>query len=338
MGVKNMKDNILNFFNRSTGEVYQNSLGYQQVISTLTAVSAKLTTQKFYELAPADYVPLVVGGQGAFQRSILHYRSFSKGEGFAAGLINNAGNNSRLSKTDSAYDALSQNIMNWAVAIEWNLFELQEAMASGNLFSLIESREIARRKSWDLGIQQTAFVGLAGETGLLNNANVSADTATITKKISAMTSAEFNTFVTLVYEVYRAAVARTAKPTHFVMPESDWNGLMSYPLATDGTLFALKTKADLLLEAFRTITNNPSFKILPCAYCDKANSPDATNNFYVMLNYDPTSLSMSIPIDYTPLAAGTVNGFTFENVAYGSLTGVVAQRPKELVYFTNTAS
>jgi len=93
-----------------------------------------------------------------------------------------------------------------------------------------------------------------------------------------------------------------------------------------------------LLEAFRTITNNPSFKILPCAYCDKANSPDATNNFYVMLNYDPTSLSMSIPIDYTPLAAGTVNGFTFENVAYGSLTGVVAQRPKELVYFTNTAA
>jgi hypothetical protein len=47
---------------------------------------------------------------------------------------------------------------------------------------------------------------------------------------------------------------------------------------------------------------------------------------------------MDIPIDYTQLAAGTVNGFTWENVAYGSFTGVVAQREKEMLYFGNTAT
>lgn len=324
--------NQLEFFDPSTGEVMKNSLGYQQVISTLTAVGRKVSEQKFYEIAPADYVPVVMGN-GAYRRQILNWRTYVKGEGFESGIMGNSGNGARVSQVDAAYDSINQNVLSWAKSIEYNLFELQEALMANTLFSLIEARELARRKQWDLGIQKTAFLGIGAEKGLLNNASVTVDTSTITKRIPDMSASEFNTFAGTIYEAYRANCARTARPTHFVIPEADWNGLINFPDAS----YPLKTKLELLEAAFKTITQRADFKILPCAYCDKANF-DATNNRYVLLNYDETSVKMDIPIDYVSTAAGTVNGFTWENVAYGSFTGVVAQREKEMLYFGNTAT
>jgi hypothetical protein len=324
--------NPLQFFDPSTGEIMKNSLGYQQVITTLTAVGRKVSEQKFYEIAPADYVPVVMGN-GAYKRQILNWRTYVKGEGFESGIMGNSSNGARVSLVDAAYDSINQNVLSWAKSVEYNLFELQEALQANTLFSLIEARELARRKQWDLGIQKVAFLGIGSETGLLNNGNVTVDTATITKRIPAMSSAEFNTFAGAIYEVYRANCARTARPTHFIIPEADWNGLINFPDAT----YPLKTKLELLEAAFKTITQRADFKILPNAYCDKANF-DTTNNRYVLLNYDETSVKMDIPIDYTSTAAGTVNGFTWENVAYGSFTGVVAQREKEMLYFGNTAT
>ena len=323
----------LQFFDPSTGEVMKNSVGYQQIITTLTAVGRKVSQQKFYELAPADYVPVVMGN-GAYKRSILNWRTFVKGEGFKSGLISNASNGARLSQVDAAFDSINQNVLSWAKSISYNLFELQEALQANTLFSLIEARELARAKEWQLGIQETCFKGIGSETGLLNNSTVAVDTATITKRINTMTADEFNTFAGAVYEAYRANCARTAKPTHFIIPEADFNGLCNFPSAS----FPVgKTKLEILQDVFRTLTGNQSFAIKSCAYADKANF-DLTNNRYVLLNYDETSVKMDIPIDYVSTAAGTVNGFTWENVAYGSFTGVVAQRDKEMLYFGNTAT
>jgi hypothetical protein len=324
--------NPLQFFDPKTGEIMKNSLGYSQVISTLTAVGRKVSEQKFFEISPADYVPIVLGN-GAYKRSIINWRTFVKGEGFEAGIISNASNNSQLSRADAAYDMISQNVISWATCISYNLFELQEALQANTLFSLIEARALARKKTWDLGIQKTAFMGVAGETGLLNNANIANDASTISDKISHFSAANFNVFVGAIWEAYRANCVRSARADRFVIPESDWNGLINFPDAT----YPLKTRLQLLEEAFKTISQNQNFKILPCAYCDKENY-DTTNNKYMLLNYDESSIKMDIPIDYVQTTAGTTNGFTWENVAYGSFTGVVAQRPLEALYFSNTSS
>jgi len=324
--------NPLQFFDPATGEIMKNSLGYQQVISTLTAVGRKVSEQKFYEIPPADYVPMVMGN-GAYKRAIINWRTYVKGEGFASGIIGNAGNEAKLARVDAAFDTISQNVMSWAKSISYNLFELQEALQANTLFSLIEARELARRKEWDLGIQRLAFMGIGSETGLLNNANVANDTSTISDRINHFSAANFNVFVGAVWEAYRANCNRTARATHFVIPEADWNGLINFPDAT----YPLKTRLQLLEEAFKTISMNQNFKILPCAYADKANY-DTTNNKYCLLNYDESSVKMDIPIDYVQTTAGTVNGFTWENVAYGSFTGVVAQRPLEMLYFSNTST
>lgn len=324
--------NQFEFFDRGTGKIRTNSVGYQQLITTLTAVSKKVSEQKFYEIAFADYVPVVIGN-GAYQRSILNWRTYSKGEGFKTGVISNASNKAMVPHVDAAYDAVTQNVYNWAKGMVYNVFELEEAMRANQLFSLIEAREVARRKEWDLGLQEIAFLGYGPDKGLLNQASVVVDTTTIPVRLPAMTASQFNTFAGTVYEKYRANAVRTAKPTHFVIPEADWNGLINFPDAT----YPLKTKLALLEEAFKTITANQSFKILPCAYGDKANF-DGVNNRYVLLNYDETSVKMDLPIDYTQTQAGTFNGFSWENVAYGSFTGVVALREKEMLYFGNTAT
>ena len=324
--------NPYKFYDQNTQELHKNTLGYSQLITTLTAVGRKVSEQKFYELDFAEYVPVVVGN-GAYQRSIINWRTFVKDEGFETGVISNSGNQAQIPLVDAAYDQISQTVYNWAKGMVYNIFELEEAMRANTLFSLIEAREIARRKSWDLGLQKVAFLGYGADKGLLNQSSVTVDASTISVKVSAMTAAQFNTFVGAIYETYRSNSARTAKPTHFIMPETDFNGLISYPDA----VYPLKTKLELLEQAFKTITSNSNFKILPCAYCDKANF-DTTNNRYVLLNYDEASVKIDLPIPYTMSQAGTVNGFSWENVGFGSFTGVVAQREKEMLYFGNTAA
>jgi hypothetical protein len=322
----------LSFFDKSTGQIRKNSLGYSQLITTLTAVGRKVSEQKFFEIAPADYMPVVVGN-GAFQSQIINWRSFSKDEGFETGVYQNGANKQRLSYSDAAFDEVPQVIYSWAKGLEWNVFQLEQAMKANTLFSLIEALEVARRKSWDLGIQKAAFLGYGSTKGFLNQSGVTVDATTISTKISAMSAAQFNTFLGALYQTYRANSQYTAKPTHFTIPETDYNALNNYPDAT----YPLQTRLWLLTEALKTITGNQGFKILPCAYGDKANF-DGVNNRYVLSSYDETSLKMDLPLDYTMTAAGTVNGFTFENAAYGQFSEVVALRPREMIYFTNTAS
>jgi len=309
-----------------------NASGYEQIMTTLTAVSGQLTTQKFYEIDFANFIP-VVKGNGAFMNQVLNWKASVTGEGFESGLVSHASNQARLGLVGAEFEAQYQNVITWAKAVQYSLIELNQAAQANNMFSLIEAREMARRKEFQLGLQKWAFFGGKSETGLLNQSAVSADTATITKRIHTMTAAEFNTFAGALIGNYRAATNYTAMPTHFIIPEKDRLGLCNFPDAA----FPIKSRLQLLTEAFREVTQNPNFQILSTAYNDKAVHPSAVNR-YVLLNYDPTSLKLDLPLDYTQTMAGTVNGFTFENAAYAQFTGLVLLRPKELQYFDNTAT
>jgi hypothetical protein len=137
-------------------------------------------------------------------------------------------------------------------------------------------------------------------------------------------------------ESFRARNRRTAYPTHLIMPESDFNGLAAQMSVT----YPLRTKISLLEEAFKLISMNPNFKILPVAYADAAFHPNtpgiAGKNVYALYNFDPNSIVMNIPVDYTNTAQNTLNGFNFQSVGYGQFTGVTVYRPLEIQYFTYT--
>ncbi len=308
---------------------FQNSEGYQQVITTLTAVSTRVSEQKFFEIAPADYLP-VIQGEGAFGDQIQNWLTASTADDFVSGVMQNGANDQKAPDVSAEYSAEFQKIHNWAKGVPYSLFELEQALRANTLFSIIEARETSRVKNWQLGIQEVAFLGSASlsEEGLLNNTAGAVDAVTIPKYMKDMTATEFNQLLADLYEVYRNRVARTAKPTHFVIPEADYNGLASFPDAT----FPMRTRLDLLEEALQRLTMNPGFKVLPCAYGDVEAFGSAR---YAMYNADPTSIKMDIPIDYTQTETGTWDGMHWRNIAYGQFTGVKSLRPLELLYFSH---
>lgn len=311
-----------------------NALGFEIPITTLTAIQKRVVEQKFFTIQPSLYLPVAVGN-GAWSSDILTYLDYSLGGDFENGVINTGSNNSKLAETDAGIDSIRVPIINWGKQISWSLMELQMASKAGS-WDIVTSKEKSRKRNWDLGIQKVAFVGLPGNTnvrGLFNQTNVTANTALITKYINAMTATEFQTFLAGILGAYRSNCKFTAWPTHFIIPELDYNGLAN---SVDEE-FPLKSRLARLREAFIEITMNQNFKILPNAYADQVNNATYTGlnkNVYTLLNYDEDSVRMDIPVDYTNTVQSTLNGFQFQNVGYGQFTGVKAYRELEMLYLT----
>jgi hypothetical protein len=309
-----------------------NSLGFEINITSLTTIVKKVSEQKFFEVAPADYIPVRVG-EGAFSSNLVTYRSFQLADDFSTGVLNLGGNNGRLAIADAGVDSLSVKIRNWAKSNGWSLFELQEAMKAGN-WDLVTAKEKARKRNWDLGIQKTAFLGLAGDSsvlGLLSQSGITTDTTTLPQPLKTLSPTDLKAFCAVILDKYRANCNRTAWPTHFVMPESDYLGLAA-PSSAD---FPLKSVLQVLEETFQIMTKNKNFKILPLAYSDAAYNSLGVQK-YVLLNSDEESIRMDIPVDYTNTLANSIDNFSFQNVGYGQFTGVLAYRPLEMYYLTHT--
>lgn len=329
---------VLNAREKRIADVNQrmvNALGFEINITTLTQILKKVSEQKFFKIPFADYLPVTVG-EGAFSTQITKYRSFQVADGFETGVIDTGGNNGRLAEVATGVDALNQKVIDWGKTYGWTLFQIEYASRSGN-WDLISSLEKSRKTNWDLGIQRVAFLGLAGDTGsakgLLNQSGITNNTALITKAISTMSASEIGVFIAGLIQAYRANCAYTAMPTHFVMPESDYNGLAGPSSDT----YPIVSKLQLMLDAFKLVTMNPNFQIKPCAYADAANSGGAlTVQRYALYNYDEDSIAMNIPVDYTSTLANSINNFSFQNVGYGQFTGALAYRDKELLYFSYT--
>lgn len=311
----------------------RNALGYEIDITTLTSISKRVVEQKFFEIPIFDYVPIRVG-EGAWSSEILTYRSFALGGDFSEGVVNTGSNDSRLASVSTGVDSIRVPVKNWAKQISWTFMELQQAARAGN-WDVVTALETARKKDWDLGVQRVAFLGLQGNAnvkGLLTQDDVTANTSLITAKISTMTASQFAAFVAAIIGAYRTNANYTAMPNVFIMPESDYTGM----IAPVSETYPNVTKLSYLLGAFQAITMNQNFKILPLAYANQAQNADVSGlnkNRYTLMRYDDDTIRMDIPVDYTNTLQNTINGFHFQNVGYGQFTGVQAYRPQEVIYF-----
>ncbi len=310
-----------------------NALGYELNITTLTTVLKKITEQKFFELPPADFIPMPTG-EGAWSSNLTAYRSFATGDDFSKGIMGLAGDQARMSMAGAAIDSINTKIYNWAKGITWSIFQLEEAAKSGN-WDLVTGLEESRKKNWDLGIQKIAFLGMQGDAnvlGLLNQPSATVDTATLTAPISSLSTAQLKNFVASMINVYRANCNRSAWPTHFAIPESDYLGLVGQASAD----FPIKSTLELLQQAFNAALKDKiggkEFQIKACAYGDEAYSGQIYRQ-YALYNYDEKSIRMNVPVPYTNTLANSLDNFNFQNVGYGQFTGVTVMRPDELYYF-----
>lgn len=317
----------------STQGVDTAGFGYQRAIDTLTYIKTQLTEQVFYKINPMDYMPIVVG-EGSFAQSILTNLTFSTSGNFVEGIINQGNNNDQLAKANVGISSITVPVFNWAKSIDYSIFEIEQALQA-NSWDLIKSKHDARKENWDLGIQQVAFLGLQGQAdsaaGLLNQPNVNVNTALITGLLNSMSVADYTTFISDIVETYRLNTNRTAYPTHFIIPEDDFNGLV-VPYSPE---FPMISKLKYLQDAFAAL-GMAGIKIMPSAYAIPANNADygLNKHVYTLLNYDPRSVRMDVPVMITSTQPNTLNNFQFQDAAYGQFTPVMAYKPLEMLYFT----
>ena len=319
----------------AVGDVADNATGYQIAIDTLTYIKKQISQQKFYRVAPADYVPVVVG-EGAFSQQLLTNRSFEMGDDFESGNLRTGASDSRLMSVDVAVDGIPAAIINWAKTLGYTIFDVELALRANN-WDIIGQKHRARKTNWDLGIQKICFLGSATDTrvpGLLTNTSIDTVSGVIAKAISSMDATELQTFVTTLISTYFAHTNSTAMPNRFVIPYTDFLGLQAFVPAIIGTNGATYPVSILeyLTKAFKAAVAQyeSDFQILPLSYADAANNP-AGLQYYMLYRKDPESLRMDIPVPYTTTQPNSLNNMSFQDVGYGQYTGVVAYRNLETI-------
>jgi Uncharacterized protein conserved in bacteria (DUF2184) len=184
----------------ANGDIAGDALAYQYATDRLSYIRSKIVEQTFYEVDPTLYLD-VIPGEGAFAQNVITNVSIKTSGSFRQGKIGTANNNTSLAIANAAVTPIYTYIRNWALGIEYSIFDVNQAAFAGN-WDIIEAKHRARKKDWDLGIQEVALLGdlddLTNFPGLFTNPGVNSNTAVITKKISAMSAAEFATFVSAI--------------------------------------------------------------------------------------------------------------------------------------------
>ena len=323
----------------ANGDLDAVGLGFQYTIQTTTLIRARVIEQKFYRVAPADFMT-VNSGQGAWLDEIKTNLQYDAAGDFDAGIMGMGSNNAEVPQVEVGTAPATAKIATWMYGYQYNLIEVQKALAANN-WDVVEGKHSAVKRKWDLGIQKVAFLGLlrdlTGFPGLLTNSQVNIDTATIPQNISAMDPDEFSTFVSAIIAAFAENCDYTVMPNTFVIPTSDAVGLAG-PVSP--TFPVGPSKMEYLVKAFKEVTGDPSFKVLSLAYSNKAKNDGYTasggKDRYVLYNNNNETLSMDLPVDFNFFAPGTADNFTFRGVSAGQFTGCIVYRPKEMLYFDHT--
>jgi len=325
---------LLNSRDNAAGDISASGLAYQYATDRLTYIRSRVVEQTFYEIAPADYMNVLVG-EGAFSAQIVTNLSIKTAGSFKQGKLLTANQNSKFPVADAAVVPAYTKIMNWGVATEYTIFDVNQALFTGT-WDPIEMKQRARKKEFDLGIQEIAFLGDAQDTdypGLLTQSAVNTNSNMISASISGKSAADFAIFVGGIIGDYLTNCDYTAMPNKFLIPTDDWAGL-GVPVSQTYPNISM---ANYLKQTFDALVTG-GVEILPCAYCIPAKNKTAINvgtgyHFYVLYRDDIDTEFMEIPVNYTVTQVGTYNNFQFQDVAYCQYSGVTCLKPLEILYY-----
>jgi hypothetical protein len=315
--------------------------GYLQTIDTLTQIRQEVVQQKFFEVDPNLYFP-VQYGFNPWGETTITYKEFLNADSSGNSGKIGTGNNSRIDEVDVAISPVATKQQSYAKQIQYSIIDINTAAKAGN-WSLIQAKERALKKDWDLMIQRIGLCGDAYDSnfkGLLNQTGVAVDTSTIVKPISAMSGSELSEFASALVQKFYVNSNYTLLPDTFVLPSND---IMKFGSSSDAN-FHLMTKSQYLERAFteavKSINPSKSIKLLGLPYANKGNinNPTPNVNKYALYDSSQDSMFMNINVNYTSTAAGTFNNFQFQAIGYGQYSGLQLLRDRALMYFTNTVS
>lgn len=317
----------------ANGGIDSATLGVQYTIQTTTLIRQRVVEQVFYEIAPAECMPVVIG-EGAYMENIETNLEYQSAGDFESGFQSTA-EETRITNVSANIAPVNAVIKTWLGGYQYSDLEVEKALRSNN-WNPIEAKMRANKKRWDLGVQKIAFLGSYSDSrvpGLLTNSSVTVNTAVIPQNISAMSPTQYAAFVSTIIAAYFLNSNDTVLPDTFAIPYQDWLGLVT-PLSPS---FPNISMIDYLKQAFVAATGNANFKMYPCAYCDKANNISFNNtNRYVLYRNNEETMRMDIPLPFVLRAPMSADNFRWNGVALGQLTGLVVYRVPEVLYFDHS--
>ena len=303
--------------------------GLDQVITTTTEIIAGVLETKYYELNGqklSDFCPIEVG-KGAYATQLLQYAINYKANAGIQGLVNPFSNGiakDANSTIEIGTLTIPNNFWRWTYEVSNELVNL--ARINTETFSIIEENEKARKKVWDLMLQDAWFNGLGdGKSyGLLNQPNVTVNTSLISAQLAKMTDAQFDTFLASAPDAFGVNSAYTLNFNRMLVPTSDFYGLTK-PYGTFGL-----NRLQVLEDAFKRVVGG-DFKIVHAKYGATANAA-GNGARYVFYNADADNICSYLPVPYTPMPLFPQGSLDLISQAHGQFVTPYVKRTGAVLY------
>lgn len=310
--------------------------GVIQTVDTLTTIISDVIRAKYYTTpAPlSDYVKMDVG-RGAYGLNVFQFATAYTGSTFKECIINPASTGIHNNATaDIRIDGI--NVKNNFFRADYSISneELRMAAAGRVSFDVIEEKERARATMWQLGIQESHFLGIGDNKGLLNQTGVTINTSLLPAKPAAMTETQLKNFAANAIATYYAQTNGTYFPNRLLAPSASYMQL-GIPFNTTST-GGYATLRQVIENAFKEAGAPADFKIVHTIYANNA-AVDGVHGRWVLYNNETDNIVRYIPKNYTPHPLFPQGSLDMISQAEGQFTGVQLKKAQTLLYIDEQA-
>ena len=309
---------------RAQNSIFNNP-GIEMDITTTTQIMGRVLETNYYELNGqklSDFVPIEVG-TGAFSTKLLQAAATAVGTDFKACLINPTAGALKLDGyTDIEVGNLEypNNFFRDTYSITKEGAEI--ASRARIPFNVVEQKEKARKKKFDLGLQDAWFLGLDDGVsfGLLNQPAAVTNTSFMTKDLSAMTDVEFSTFVAGIRALYDNVTNSTAMFNRLLVPQQEY-----FKLDRIYGEFGLSRRGIL-----DDVLKENGGKVVYARYATGAGTGGV--NRYALYKHDPDYIEGFLPLPYTPSPLYAQGAFDMISNAMAQFVTPQVKRSNTLIY------
>lgn len=304
--------------------------GLEATITTLTDIIGGVVETKYYELNGqklSDFCKIEVG-RGAYATELMQYASTFIGNNGKQGIVNPTANGISKDANSSIKIGsikMPNNFWRWDYTVTNELVNM--AQKNAETFSIIEENEKARKKIWDLMLQDAWFNGLGDgrSYGLLNQPNVTVNTTLMTAELGDMTDAQFQTFLAKVAGEYNKVSNYAISFNRMLIPSEQYFAL-TQPYGTFGL-----NRLQVLEDAMKRIVG-ADFKIVHAKYCTGASAQGGNKGRYVFYNDDADNVCAYLPVPYTPMPLFPQGSLDLISQAHGQFVCPFLKRETSMMY------
>ena len=305
------------------------TLGLGRAVTTLTGIIRDVIETKYYTTpAPlTDYVKINASGEGAYMKELVQLTEANLSASFKECVVNPYSTGFHNDATaDVALDNIAQRNNFYRQSISLSHEEIESAGRALIPYNITDRKERSRYKNWQLGIQDTMFVGLNDNRtfGLLNQPDVTVDTSLFPVALQNMTPEQLNNWVGTVLNTFGESNNYTFMPNRLYLPTPMYLALGKQMNPN----FPLKNLRQTVEDAFAEVTGD--FKIVHAAYGMDMGTKGLGRA--VLYNNNDDNVVMHTPVNYTPLPLFPVNSLDMMSQAMGQFTGVWVKRPTTMLY------